>query len=99
MPVGKALERSEEALQRVNLALSAFRGSDQGLDFILEHAEFAYLESYVAYRIATGGKRELHAAHEKAKEFRNKLHEVKKLLDELDCEGDRLLQSVHSLRT
>jgi len=38
-------------------------------------------------------------SHEQAKAFRDKMLEVKKLLDELDCEGDRLLQFVHALQT
>lgn len=90
---------SEESIQRVNNALMAFRGDVNGLEHILRNAEHAYLETYVAWRTAEGDRGHLLDAHHKVRDFRDKLLEVKKLVDELDCEGDRLLQFVHALRT
>lgn len=98
--VHSAVNRSHGAVEYVNLALSAFRGADKySFDRTVENAEEAYLSTYMAWQAEKGDTDSLKAAHEEAKSFRDKVLEIKKLMDELECEGDRLLQSLHSLRT
>lgn len=85
-----------EAMQRVNVRVIETRAG--ALQLILEAAETAYLETYAAWRMATTSRDGLLAAHHRVRDYREKLHQVKKLMEELDCEGDRLLGCLHSLR-
>ena len=88
------------AVDYVMVALSSFRGAEKySFNQALKCAEEAYLNTYVAWQSEKNSKASLREAHEQAKAFRDKMLEVKKLLDELDCEGDRLLQFVHALQT
>jgi hypothetical protein len=98
--IRSAVSRSHDSVDYVMVALASFRGAEKySFEQALKCAETLYLESYTAWTAEKNDKATYRELHEKAKAIRDKLLEVKKLLDELECEGDRLLQFVHALRT
>lgn len=98
--IRNAISRSYDSVDYVNVALTSFRGADNySFNRALENAEEAYLQTYMAWQAEKNDKAPARELHEQTKAFRDKMLEVKKLMDELECEGDRLLQSLHSLRS
>lgn len=98
--IRSSISRSHNALDYVLCAITSFRGAEKfSFNQALVNAETVYLETYTAWMAEKNSKGQYRELHEQAKAVRDKMLEVKKLLDELECEGDRLLQSVHALRT
>lgn len=97
--VQAAIGAASDCLQFIPMSIAFYRGSQHSFYEALEKAETAYLETYVAWAVASDNKEAYKDAHQKAGQIREKMLAVKKLLDELECETERALQSVHSLRT
>lgn len=98
--IRSAISRSHDSMDYVLVALTSFRGAEKySFNQALVCVETLYLETYTAWSAEKNDKATYRELHEQAKVVRDKMLEVKKLLDELECAGDRLLQSVHALRT
>jgi hypothetical protein len=97
--VQRSVSVVSDCLALVSASIFMFRAHEtHGLERAVQAMETAYLESYMAWGLAPDNADAYRDAHEKVKAARNKMLEVKKLLDELECEAERALQSVHSLR-
>ncbi len=95
-----ALGAAHGSVEYVLGAIMGFQGA-KGFSFVhaLKAAETAYLETYMAWQVEKNDKAQYKEAHVQAASIREKMLAMKKLMEELECEGDQLLQFVHSLRT
>ena len=98
--VDASIQKASESLTFIAGSIMVYRGAaTYDLEQAVQHAETAYLETYLAWQVEKANKAAYQTAHERARLVREKMQLVKKLLDELECEAERVLQSVPDPRT